>query len=210
MAAPTSRREQRRLLQADVSRGQLLDAAEEVFSRKGFRGATLKEVAELAEFAVGSVYSFFSSKEELFRSVFVRRGAEFLAELEAVVSQRAAPVELLHAVVDMEIGYFRRHPAFGRLFLRYANVVSLPADRLTDETAGGFHRALELQAQVFVRGQKARLLHKGDPLVMSRLFSGLVSAYEALDPGVVSNAGVPGLALPAFHDLIDRTFVMPD
>jgi hypothetical protein len=45
---------------------------------------------------------------------------------------------------------------------------------------------------------------------MSRLFSGLVSAYEALDPGVVSNAGAPGLALPAFHDLIDRTFVMPD
>ncbi|HMG44699.1 MAG TPA: helix-turn-helix domain-containing protein, partial [Acidimicrobiales bacterium] len=55
----TSRREARRLLQQDVSRSQLLDAAEEVFGRKGFHEATLKEVAELAEFSVGSVYSFF-------------------------------------------------------------------------------------------------------------------------------------------------------
>ncbi|HEY8547552.1 MAG TPA: helix-turn-helix domain-containing protein, partial [Acidimicrobiales bacterium] len=52
-----SRREARRLVQQDVSRSQLLDAAEEVFGRKGFHEATLKEVAELAEFSVGSVYS---------------------------------------------------------------------------------------------------------------------------------------------------------
>ena len=49
----TSRREQRRLQHQDLSRGQLLDAAEEVFGRKGFHEATLKEVAELAEFSVG-------------------------------------------------------------------------------------------------------------------------------------------------------------
>ena len=55
-----SRREQRRLQHQDLSRNQLLDAAEEVFGRKGFHETTLKEVAELAEFSVGSVYSFFN------------------------------------------------------------------------------------------------------------------------------------------------------
>jgi TetR/AcrR family transcriptional regulator len=78
-----SLREERRLRQQEVSRTQLLDAAEEVFGRKGFHDTTLKEVAELAEFSVGSVYSFFESKDDLFRQIFVRRGEDFMASLHA-------------------------------------------------------------------------------------------------------------------------------
>lgn len=50
-AAKSSRRAERRALRQDVSRTQVLDAAEEVFGQKGFHEATLKEVAELAEFS---------------------------------------------------------------------------------------------------------------------------------------------------------------
>ena len=81
----TSRRSQRRLQHQDLSRQQLLDAAEEVFGRKGFHETTLKEVAELAEFSVGSVYSFFESKDDLFRQIFARRGEELLYEMESVL-----------------------------------------------------------------------------------------------------------------------------
>jgi AcrR family transcriptional regulator len=81
--AAASRREQRRLQHQDLSRAQLLDAAEEVFGAKGFHETTLKEVAELAEFSVGSVYSFFQNKDDLFLNVFLRRGAEFLPGMDA-------------------------------------------------------------------------------------------------------------------------------
>ena len=86
-----SRREQRRSQHQDLSRSQLLDAAEEVFGRKGFHETTLKEVAELAEFSVGSVYSFFENKEDLYVSVFVRRGDEYMPALRAVVASGDAP-----------------------------------------------------------------------------------------------------------------------
>ena len=43
-----SRRSQRRLQHLDLSRAQLLDAAEEVFGAKGYYATTLKEVADLA------------------------------------------------------------------------------------------------------------------------------------------------------------------
>jgi AcrR family transcriptional regulator len=194
-------------MQAAISQEQLLDAAEEIFSRKGFRGATLKEVAESAEFAVGSVYSFFASKEELFRAVFMRRGAEFMAMLADVAARPGSPVAVLHDLVDMEIGYFHEHPAFGRLVLRYINITALP---FRDKTiVSNSERATELQAQVFARGQKARLFHKGDPYVLSRLLSSLISAYETVDPAVMSDRPAPSaLSLPAFHDLVDRTFVI--
>ena len=87
-AKAVSAREQRRLHHQDLSRTQLLDAAEEVFGRKGFHDTTLKEVAELAEFSVGSVYSFFANKDDLFRQIFVRRGDQFMEGLRAPVRRR--------------------------------------------------------------------------------------------------------------------------
>src|SRR3954468_428048 len=100
----TTRREERRLRQQDISRGQLLDAAEEVFGRKGFHDTTLKEIADLAEFSVGSVYSFFESKDDLFHQIFIRRGEEFMPRLRALVSSGVAPLQQLHDLVDFEVG----------------------------------------------------------------------------------------------------------
>src|SRR3954468_13471079 len=117
----TTRREERRLRQQDISRGQLLDAAEEVFGRKGFHETTLKEIADLAEFSVGSVYSFFENKADFFLSVFLRRGAEFLPGMLETAGGAGTPLETLHALVDYEVGFFRAHPHFGRLFLRSAS-----------------------------------------------------------------------------------------
>ncbi|MBV8950275.1 MAG: helix-turn-helix transcriptional regulator, partial [Actinobacteria bacterium] len=49
-----------------MTRRYLLDAAEVVFVRDGFYGATLDKVASLAGFTKGAVYSNFKNKEDLF------------------------------------------------------------------------------------------------------------------------------------------------
>src|SRR6266545_1076230 len=136
-ASAVSRREQRRRQHHELSRAQLLDAAEEVFGRKGFHETTLKEVAELAEFSVGSVYSFFESKDDLFRQIFIRRGSEFMAGMARVVDQDLPPREILHALVEFQVGFFREHTRFGRLFLRYSSSTLTSVERLADSAVTG-------------------------------------------------------------------------
>jgi TetR/AcrR family transcriptional regulator len=204
------RRELRRLLSQDVSRSQLLDAAEEVFGRKGFHETTLKEVAELAEFSVGSVYSFFDSKDDLFRQIFVRRGEEFLPGMHEILDDGGDPVDQLHRLVDFEVGFFRQHPRFGRLYLRYSSATMLSADREIDLVMQDrYQEAMALQAHLFARGQAAGVLRDGDPEVLARLFSGVISAYQALDPAVVSDdPGAPErLGLDGLHALVADAFV---
>ena len=198
-----SRREQRRQLHQDLSRTQLLDAAEEVFGAKGFHDTTLKEIAELAEFSVGSVYSFFENKDDLFLNVFLRRGEEFLPGMEAAATGGSDPVAQLHALVDFEVGFFRQHPHFGRLYLR-----SVPGDLLDSsrQLADNFARAMHIQAGIFRRGQAAGVLRQGDAEVLARLFSGLVAAYQSTDPAVVGEGGGERLPLAALHDVVDGSF----
>ncbi len=54
------------------TRSLLLDASERVFARRGYRGASLDEIAAEAGFSKGAVYSNFASKEDLFLALLDR------------------------------------------------------------------------------------------------------------------------------------------
>ncbi|GEM_PF-1326492 len=59
----------------------LLDAAVTVFARKGYERASLDEIADLAGFSKGAVYSNFDSKEDLFLAVVEERSSRYLDTL---------------------------------------------------------------------------------------------------------------------------------
>ena len=65
-------------------RVSILDAAEVVFIREGYDGASMDRIAEGAKASKTSVYNHFKSKEELFRAVMVR----FLEERVALDEMR--------------------------------------------------------------------------------------------------------------------------
>ena len=60
------------------TRDLLLDAAQDVFGRRGFEGASLEEIAEAAGYTRGAIYKHFGSKEELFLAVNKRWNESFL------------------------------------------------------------------------------------------------------------------------------------
>jgi len=209
-SAGTGQPEQRRLQRQDLGRNQLLDAAEEVFGRKGFHEASLKEVAEAAEFSVGSVYSFFVNKDDLFRQIFVRRSAQFGPALRAALDPRhGRALDQLHRLVDVQVGFFREFPRFGRLYLRYANATTMWVERSIDpELTASYREWQALEADTFARGQGAGEIRAGEPSVLARLLTGIVASYQASDPAVLSDDPDPGEAFPLadLHDLIEMAF----
>jgi TetR/AcrR family transcriptional regulator len=209
------RRTQRRLRQQDLSRTHLLDAAEEVFGSRGFALATLKEIAELAGFAVGSVYLFFPSKEELFRQIWVRRGAEFMPGMATALdpgldaSVGADPLLRLHRLVDFQVGFFRNHPAFARLYLRFTGTADAAHGVTVDPSVQlRFDEAMRMQAELFTEGQQAGIFRGGDPAVLSRMFSGLVHGYQSLDPAVTTGDTSAAERLPSavLHEIVEGAF----
>lgn len=70
----TGRRRRLTRVQAQaLTRRRLLDAAADVFADKGFRAASLADVADRAGYTIGAVYSNFASKDELFQALMDER-----------------------------------------------------------------------------------------------------------------------------------------
>ncbi|MBM3659572.1 MAG: TetR/AcrR family transcriptional regulator [Actinobacteria bacterium] len=200
-------REQRRRARAEFHREHLLDAAEAVFGARGFQDATIKEIAERAEISVGAVYGIVDGKEDLLAQTLARRGTEFLAEMERVVAGSSDPRATLRSLADAQIGFFRRHPSFGRLWLRSVGPgrFGLSPSSL-DRLGVNADRAVEMEADVIRRGQAAGVVRAGDPFVLAAVFSGIVQAYQANDPASVGEVGGERLALADLHALLEGAF----
>jgi AcrR family transcriptional regulator len=56
----------------DARRNQILDAATEVFAAKGFHGATIRQIAQAAGIADGTIYIYFKTKTELLLGILDR------------------------------------------------------------------------------------------------------------------------------------------
>jgi AcrR family transcriptional regulator len=64
-----SDRELRKKQITEQREDQILKAALEIFTRKGYTAATIPEIAEMAGVAVGTIYNYYSDKRELFIAV---------------------------------------------------------------------------------------------------------------------------------------------
>jgi AcrR family transcriptional regulator len=75
-----------------VTRSRLLDAAEKVFSARGFADASLDEIAEIAGLTKGAVYSNFDKKLDLLLAVLDERmNRRFISITELIDTSQALP-----------------------------------------------------------------------------------------------------------------------
>src|SRR6266508_4283797 len=97
MAPPKPGRRLRREERQELTRSQLLDAAERVFAREGFRGASVEAIAEEAGYSHGAIYSNFNGKADLFLVLVEERIDSRLASVfeaaDSELSRGDAPLE---------------------------------------------------------------------------------------------------------------------
>lgn len=72
----------RRRLSAAERRGELLDAAVEVFAREGYHGASLEDIAGVAGVSKALIYEHFSSKRELHDELVLAHAGEIFRRLQ--------------------------------------------------------------------------------------------------------------------------------
>lgn len=107
----------------------IVSAAQRVFARKGYRSASMQEIAEEAGVAKGSIYLHFKSKDELALAAVADiydRVRQRMAELEA--DEELSPRERFIRQLEVQLAFGSDNAEWLR--------------RLWHEQTGGFHESL--------------------------------------------------------------------
>ncbi|WP_339060896.1 TetR/AcrR family transcriptional regulator [Tepidibacillus marianensis] len=121
-------------------REKILRSAFQVFTEKGFHVAKVSDVAELAKVGKGTVYEYFSNKEDLLRGV-IEEGIHFyMNQLNLQIVSSATPWEKIKNLLKKHGEILRNDQKMSQLIFENFGV-------MTQE----FHQFLLEQRQGFIR-----------------------------------------------------------
>ncbi len=126
------------------NRKRILDAALEVFSTHGYRGATLDQIAEEAGISKPNILYYFEGKEEIHVTLLNHLMDEWLAPLCAV-NPEGDPLEELLTYVQRKLEMARDLPRESRLF---ANEILQGAPRMTPHLESVLRPLVDQTAQL--------------------------------------------------------------
>ena len=89
---------------------RILDAAHDVFVRRGSAGARMKEIAETAGVNQALLHYYFRSKERLAEAVFRHAARQLMPRVIAVLASEATIEEKVERVVHLELEQLSRAP----------------------------------------------------------------------------------------------------
>lgn len=109
-STPTSRRQTRQ-----VNESAILRAAERVFARAGFEGATMADIADEAGLPKANLHYYFGAKRALYRAVLDAVLHDWLAPLDAITPE-ADPRTALRHYIELKMALAAERPHASRVF----------------------------------------------------------------------------------------------
>jgi AcrR family transcriptional regulator len=101
------------------TRAELLAAAQRVFLRDGFHGASLTEIAEEAGYTFGAVYSNFQNKDDLFLAVMDAESQRRIPLHVDMLLDAASLEEGLRASAREYAQYAQQHPNWTAVYVEF-------------------------------------------------------------------------------------------
>ena len=156
----------------------ILDAAESIFAKKGFLGTTMRQIALKAEFALGTVYSYFQNKKGLYEKVIETK----VNELVDCVTSEMANVSSVRSKVEKfiytKITFFHENLAFLRLYLAEVDVPRLDAEHiLPRKLQGKYDLMLRSLTDTIKQGVSEGIFKPMDAGILARTLDSLTNAF---------------------------------
>ncbi len=125
----------------------ILEAALDVFSKQGFRGATLDQIADVAGLSKPNLLYYFPSKEAVHKALLERLLRTWLDPLRAL-DPKGDPLAEIMAYVRRKLELSRDYPRESRLF---ANEILQGAPRIMEAISGDLKTLVDEKAAVMER-----------------------------------------------------------
>ena len=161
------------------TRTELLDAAEDLFSRHGYEATSLGDVAAFVGIGRTTVYEYFTDKEDLLASLVEERLPALVDEVVGGIPQDASTAEQLSELSARMIEFVATEPTLGVLLHRAVPKLSEDAQERVRVAHEGLAREF---ARIYRQGVQAGELRAVPPDLAGRLIQDVImSAAKVLN-----------------------------
>jgi AcrR family transcriptional regulator len=169
-----SRREREKLWQ----RRQMLDAAIELFSQRGYHNVSMHQIAERSEFAIGTLYKFFKNKEDLYRALVTEKSTEIFGALAEPLSKGGDTLTVLGKYLENRAKIVAEVAPLIRMHMAVAQGMSVNINAEVEKEHRRFHEKHMVQlAAVMKEGIRRKVLRGLEPGSLAVALDGLARAF---------------------------------
>ncbi|MGH2759631.1 MAG: TetR/AcrR family transcriptional regulator [Actinomycetota bacterium] len=137
---------------ASDSRERIIDVAEDLFSRSGYGGTALADVAQGAGLSKASLFHHFASKAQLYCAVMERILTNLETQLTRALARGGRPTERLDRWIDTVLDVLAANPSHPGLLLRVlVDDAELPAGLPEGKAANDAMRRIGATAVALLR-----------------------------------------------------------
>jgi AcrR family transcriptional regulator len=161
---------------------EILAAALNVFAEKGYRDASVQEIADRADFAVSTLYALFENKADLYRKVSVDIGRRTGAIFEEAMAAGQDEYEKLVNCARAKGRAYNESPAGVRMLEHEIQSLREASDEdYPDQGIGKIYERFMVRIQkIFADGIKKGLFVEGDPVLMAMALDSSTNALMKL------------------------------
>lgn len=184
----------------------ILEAALEVFSSTGFRGASIDQIAEAACMSKPNLLYYFRTKEAIHRLLIERLLDTWLAPLEELDAE-GEPLDEIRSYIRRKLEMARDYPRESRLF---ANEILQGAPHILDELEGPLKALVDEKAAVIRGWIRAGKLAPCDPYHLIFSIWATTQHYADFDAQIRAVMGQEQYGDGRFEDaarFLDRLYV---
>lgn len=185
--ASTARRRKEHIRHAAVA--DILAAAEAVFARAGFSGATMAEIAEGAGLPKANLHYYFRTKASLYRAVLDNTLSLWLAEIDGIHDD-AHPAKALGDYIHAKMRLTATHPDASRVF---ANELLHGAPHVGEYLRNELKSLIDEKARVIEHWASQGLMDRVDARHLFFTIWAATQTYADFQPQVCAVLGQPKL-----------------
>lgn len=101
----------------------ILERAAEVFARKGFEGASMRDLSRSTGVSLSGLYHYVSSKQQLLHRIQIDAFSRILERLEERLAAVNDPEERVRVLIQNHLEYFLAHPVEMKVFTHEADAL---------------------------------------------------------------------------------------
>jgi AcrR family transcriptional regulator len=156
-------------------RTEIMEQAEKIFSARGFHDVTMAEIANASGFSIGSLYQFFTGKENLYTTMISEKMDLMYGQIREEVRGTEEIADKISMLIGAHFQFVENNADLCRLLLRGENAsVSEIMASLQKKMMDDYLHHLTFIEDLLDAGTKTGFLRPLPPQAMARALFGLI------------------------------------